>query len=238
VAWLAFSAVTAGVIIVACSTGANDTSACQQIETARCQVASACPANFNLQSPTPDGNAVDACIRFYQTQCLHGLTTTTVPSGTQVGDCVSAILKTGHAADSARAAGDDASVPCGQLVAPETISDCSFLNLVDAGEDGSCTGTSTCAGSTNGIDCCATITLEGNPDGGAYPNCGVSSLNTFCGQCTGEAFAANCTSTEIAHLCTLESDCSNEAVNTQCCQLAGYQACVAPGIASAGLTCL
>jgi hypothetical protein len=242
VAWLAVAAATGAVIVVACSSGAVDVSACQSIETARCQVAPACPANFTLTtSPLPDGNAVDACIRFYKDQCLHGLVTTVVPSSVAVGNCVSAILSAGPAATRARAEGDDAAVPCGFIAEPQNYPVCTFLNGVDAGEDaGPCSGSSQCAASTNGgVDCCATVALEANADGGTFPNCGVSSLTSFCGVCSSNVLGPTCTSTEIVHLCSAESDCANEASNVLCCQLNGYQACVDSNVVATGLlTCL
>jgi len=241
VAWLAFVAGAGALIAVACGSGANDVSACQAIETARCEVAPACPANFNLGDPVEVGDPVTACIRFYKTQCLHGLVTSVEPSSAQVSECVNAILSAGPEATQARAAGDDAAVPCGLIANPQNYAACTFLIPVDAGEDaGPCTGSTQCAGNTSGgIDCCATVVLEANPDGGAFPNCGVSSLTSYCGVCSSNTIGPTCLSTENVHLCSLESDCANETSNTLCCQLNGYQACVNSVIAAAGgVTCL
>jgi hypothetical protein len=240
-AWFAASAATGALVVVACSSGAVDPQACVAIETARCQVAPACPANFNLQSPVPDGDPVAACVRYYQIECLHGLATSVAPSSNDVNACVQAILKAGPAATLAREAGDDASAPCGLIANPQNYPVCTFLNPVDAGEDaGPCTGSTQCVGSTNGgVDCCATVILEANPDGGAFPNCGVSTISSYCGVCSSDTIGPTCLSTESVHLCSLESDCANEATNTQCCQLNGYQACVNSVIAAAsGVTCL
>jgi hypothetical protein len=241
VAWLALLAGTGALIAAACSSGANDVSACQAIETARCQVAPACPANFNLEDPVETGDPVTACIRFYKDECLHGLGTSLVPSSAQVSGCVNAILSAGPQATQSRAVGDDAAAPCAFIVNPENYPVCTFLNGVDAGEDaGPCTGSSQCAGNTaGGVDCCATVVLEANPDGGAFPNCGVSTINSYCGVCSSNVIGPTCLSTESVHLCSLESDCANESVNTLCCQLDGYQACVNSVIANAGgINCL
>jgi hypothetical protein len=243
VAWLAFTATTGvavALIAAACSTGADGVQACQSIETARCQAAPSCPANFDLQSPDPDGNDVTACIRFYKDQCLHGLVTTVVPSSVAVNDCVAAILSASKTASAAHSLGDDAAAPCATIVTPQNNAACFFLNGVDAGEDaGPCTGSSQCVGSTNGGgNCCATVYLTASPDGGAFPNCGVSSITSYCGVCSSDTIGPTCLSTESVHLCSLESDCSNESTNVNCCQLNGYQACVNQVIANSGVTCL
>jgi hypothetical protein len=225
---------------IACSSGAVDPGACVSIETARCQAAPSCPADFNLQQPVPAGNDVASCIRFYQVQCLHGLVTSVTPNSSQVAACVETIMAAGPAATRAHSESEDASAPCGIIANPQNTPACAFLNPADAGEDaGPCSGSSQCAGSTNGgIDCCATIALEANPDGGPFPNCGVSTMSAYCGVCSSNTIGPTCTSIETVHLCSLESDCANETANTQCCQLAGYQACVNSTIAASGLTCL
>jgi hypothetical protein len=242
VAVLALAAAAGVLIVAACGTGAVDTQACKAIETARCQVAPSCPADFDLQSPDPSGDPVAACIRFYNDQCLHGLATSVTPSSTAVNGCVTTILAAGKVAAASHSEGDDAAVPCATIVAPQNTAACAFLNPVDAGEDaGPCSGSAQCVGAVGGgVDCCATIVLEASPDGGAYPNCGVASLTSYCGICSNDVIGATCLSTENVHLCSLESDCSNEAVNTQCCQLSGYQACVSPAFVSTagGITCL
>jgi hypothetical protein len=130
-AWLALAPGVAAAIVVACGTSANDVPACKQIETARCQAAASCPSVFDLSSPTPDGNGVSACIRFYDDQCLHGLVTTAVPLTTAVNGCVAAITKAGQEA----AASVDAAAPCDLVANPQNYPACTFLNPIDAGED-------------------------------------------------------------------------------------------------------
>jgi hypothetical protein len=80
-----FAGSTAG-----CGTSANGVGACKQIEDARCQAAANC-SQIQLSPPySTNGSATDACIRFYDTACLHGLAVAT-PSQTQINACVQSI---------------------------------------------------------------------------------------------------------------------------------------------------
>jgi hypothetical protein len=100
---------------VGCGSGAIDVQACQQIETARCNQAYKCPA-VDLEPPySTSGTDVQACIRFYQTACLHGLTESP-PTGTSVSACVDAINE----------AGGDAA--CSIIEEPWTVDECAWLN--------------------------------------------------------------------------------------------------------------
>jgi len=87
----------AGVLVAlpavpACGTGANSPDSCRSVEEARCRQAAAC--NIPLEPPySTSGNDVDACIRFYDVACLHGLEGN-APSPMQLSQCVAAI-KTG-----------------------------------------------------------------------------------------------------------------------------------------------
>jgi hypothetical protein len=106
-------------IFAACGTSAVGVQQCRQIEDARCQRASAC--GINLQTPVEVGNDVDACIRFYNDQCLHGLVTQTVPTSSDVSSCIQAI-----------------NADCAYVLVPQSSAACSWLNPVvevDAGED-------------------------------------------------------------------------------------------------------
>lgn len=58
-----FAAVPAGLAAVSCGTDAQNVDACRQIEGARCEVAPACSAGFD----------VDRCKRFYRDECLVGI---------------------------------------------------------------------------------------------------------------------------------------------------------------------
>ena len=66
-AWLACAAIAALALgpVAACGTNATGVTACNSIESARCQRATGC--GISLEPPyTTDGNDVDACIRFYR----------------------------------------------------------------------------------------------------------------------------------------------------------------------------
>lgn len=72
-----------------CGNGAVGVDACRSIEDARCRQAAAC--GISLQPPYhTSGSDVDACIRYYQVACLHGLAVPD-PGGGSVNACVAAI---------------------------------------------------------------------------------------------------------------------------------------------------
>jgi|HubBroStandDraft_5_1064220.scaffolds.fasta_scaffold609387_1 hypothetical protein len=101
----------------ACATGADGVDACKQIEEARCKLAPAC--GIALQPPySTAGTDVDACIRYYDIACLHGLEVGN-PGTTAVNTCVAAITD------------------CATVVAPQNNPACAWLSPVpiDAGED-------------------------------------------------------------------------------------------------------
>jgi hypothetical protein len=113
--WLAgILAVLAGYAAVGaggggCGTDATGIEACKQIEGARCRRAPAC--GIGLQPPYyTSGDAVDACIQFYDTACLHGLEVSD-PGPVVVGQCVAAINDGG----------------CGVVTAPQTSAACAWL---------------------------------------------------------------------------------------------------------------
>jgi hypothetical protein len=111
----ALALVAALALPLACSSGAVGVDACKQVEHARCQAASAC--NVSLEPPYHTaGSDVDACIRFYDVACLHGLVTGSDPGSAAVSTCVAAI--SGH--------------PCAAgkpnlVVSPEQDPACSWL---------------------------------------------------------------------------------------------------------------
>ncbi|HEV3191215.1 MAG TPA: hypothetical protein VGY54_11990 [Polyangiaceae bacterium] len=79
----------------ACGTNATGVDACRQIEGARCRRAPAC--GIPLQPPYHTaGSDVDACIRFYDLACLHGLAVND-PGSAAVQACTSAINNNGCA---------------------------------------------------------------------------------------------------------------------------------------------
>jgi len=106
-----------------CGTSAVGVQACQEIESARCQrAASECSSVIQLTPPYyTSGSAVDACVRFYDTACLHGLEVSTwTPE--DVTACVTAI-KTGG---------------CGIVEQPQNYPACAWLippaTVVDASD--------------------------------------------------------------------------------------------------------
>ncbi len=88
VATLALLAV-AVVVAGGCSSGAIDVAGCKQIEEARCRQAPACQIPIEPPYFTTDGD-VDACIRYYDVACLHGLVSG-APASSALDACVAAI---------------------------------------------------------------------------------------------------------------------------------------------------
>jgi hypothetical protein len=118
--WLALLLATAAVgTTQACGTDAVGVDSCTQIEEARCRQAPACAIGLEPPYHTSGGD-VEACIRFYDVACLHGLDVSD-PGPTAVHACVAAIEKDG----------------CGTVTAPETDPACAWLSsvpLADAGD--------------------------------------------------------------------------------------------------------
>lgn len=118
----------AAVVANGCSTGAIDVEGCKQIEEARCRQAPAC--NIPITPPyfTTDGD-VDACIRYYDTACLHGLVGGD-PGNSALDACVAAIQGDSLAKDG-----------CAIVKEPQTDTvDCGWLlpavpATVDASDD-------------------------------------------------------------------------------------------------------
>jgi hypothetical protein len=95
----------------ACGSAGVGVNACKTIEQARCRQVPSCP---NVEVAPPDwytsGSAVDACIRYYDTECLHGLSNATNPSSLEVSQCVAAI-----------------NASCDVVAAPQASPSCSWL---------------------------------------------------------------------------------------------------------------
>lgn len=108
-----------------CGTGAVDVDGCRQIEEARCRQAPACGislAELNITS----GTSVDACVRFYDDACLHGLAVSD-PGPADVSACVAAIQADTNAKDKCsvvKAPQTDVSA-CGWLMPPASAADAS-----------------------------------------------------------------------------------------------------------------
>ncbi len=83
-----------GTIVWACKSSAVGVDTCKQIENALCARAPSCGVDIGSSS-TPKHSSeltsVAACQQFYALECLHGLETTSVPSSTEVQDCIGAI---------------------------------------------------------------------------------------------------------------------------------------------------
>jgi hypothetical protein len=113
-------AVAAGAIF-ACGQGAVGVDACLQIERARCGWVVACNIPLPVRRNDSDASSpVDDCNRYYEDQCLHGLSTTYDPDKGQVGACVDAI---------------NAATDCTIVNSPESADACAFLVPIDAGSD-------------------------------------------------------------------------------------------------------
>jgi hypothetical protein len=72
-----------------CGTDAVDVDGCRQIEEARCRQAPACGIALDTPNFT-SGTDVDACVRYYDDACLHGLAVND-PGPSAVSACVAAI---------------------------------------------------------------------------------------------------------------------------------------------------
>jgi len=115
----------------ACGTGANSPDSCRQIEEARCRKAPAC--NIPLEPPySTSGTDVDACIRYYDVACLHGLDVGN-PGSTAVARCVAAINES-----CAAAATPQSDPACAWLVppAPAATSDAAADATTDTAAEG------------------------------------------------------------------------------------------------------
>jgi hypothetical protein len=114
--WLETVALAALPLAVAgCGTDAVGIQACRQIQAARCQQAS--PCGITLQPPYhSSGTDVEACVRFYDDACFHGLASGTDPGPIAVNACVAAIN---------RAPMIDGG--CSVVASPQMASACSWL---------------------------------------------------------------------------------------------------------------
>ena len=118
--------VIAVTVVVACGNGANSPDSCRQIEEARCTQAPMC--NIPLEPPySTSGTDVDACIRFYDTACLHGLDVPN-PGPMMVNQCVNAI-KTHACAVVATPQSDPA---CFWLLPPASVTTDAAADATDA----------------------------------------------------------------------------------------------------------
>jgi hypothetical protein len=93
----------------ACGTDASGVGACRQVMETSCRQAPACGISLKLPYHT-SGSDVDACIRFYNDACLHGLDVND-PGPASVQACVNAIQTKG----------------CGVVAMPQTDPSCAWL---------------------------------------------------------------------------------------------------------------
>jgi len=114
---------TAGLLMPACATDANDVTGCRQLEDARCVRAQSC--GIDLQTPLHAGSsaddAVEACQLFYQDACLHGLLTTVPPVPKLFQNCLDKI--------------QSPTSSCNYVINPQSEPECSWLIPPDAGVD-------------------------------------------------------------------------------------------------------
>src|SRR5271170_5743346 len=82
------------VVVAGCGSSATGVDACKSIEEARCNRLPDCP-QVTVSPPIwyTTGSAVDACNRYYQTACAHGLSIGSNPPTAEVNACVAAINK-------------------------------------------------------------------------------------------------------------------------------------------------
>jgi hypothetical protein len=122
------SAAALAVAVLACGTDAVGVESCKQIEAARCQLAPACGVSL-LDPPHRDPD-VEACTRFYDVACLHGLEASGDPGTIIVNACIAAI-KTDVT--------NGVNGGCNAVLHPETDPACAWLvpapTPVDAGSD-------------------------------------------------------------------------------------------------------
>jgi len=104
-----------------CNGSAVGVDACKSIEEARCRQVPSCP-NVQVSPPVyyTSGSATDACIRYYDVACAHGLAVGVDPGTSAVNACVSAIENDG----------------CDVVAKPETDPACAWLEPPDSGDDG------------------------------------------------------------------------------------------------------
>ena len=139
-------------MLAGCTTDPINPDGCRSIENARCEAAQHCAAAY----PNLD---VEACKRFYDDQCMHGLAATADPGQPRIDQCVTAIQAAGACAKEGATTcalplttGVD---PCAVIQAPEQFQECDFLAAAPAQPD---------AGDADAVDENAE---GGDPDGGA-----------------------------------------------------------------------
>lgn len=125
-------ALSLGFFLAGCGTEAKGIDSCREIEEERCRQAPACPSHFRVKSEED----VEACVRFYRDQCLHGMSAP-APGKPALDACLQTIRRAGACAKSGAASLAECSVApssqtevataCELLVHPEKTAECAFL---------------------------------------------------------------------------------------------------------------
>jgi hypothetical protein len=107
-----------GALAASCGTDAVGVDACRQIESARCDDAPTCKADFDVAH----------CQAFYRDQCMHGIENAGhPPSDAEVSDCVAAIHAVTDCAKRGAANMKDCNVALVDGVLPATLSPCDVV---------------------------------------------------------------------------------------------------------------
>ena len=111
---VALVATSALATALACGTDPVGVESCRKIESARCENAPSC--GIDLSKPVHRGDtpalSVAACKRYYEDECLHGLSAPVDPGSVAVQACVDALNST---------------TDCDIIKAPEKTPACAFL---------------------------------------------------------------------------------------------------------------
>lgn len=131
---LALAAAGVAVLGAGCGSSGQGVDACKSIEEARCRQVPNCP-NVTVSPPIwyTSGSAVDACLRYYDTACGHGLSIGSNPSTSDVNACVSAINNS-----------------CAVVATPQSDPSCTWL--VPPADDDAGEGGDAGDGATDGAD--------------------------------------------------------------------------------------
>jgi hypothetical protein len=111
-------ALAAAPVAAGCGTDAQGVQTCKDIEEARCNAAASCPSVQITPPYYTTGSSVDACLRYYDIACLHGLAVSDPgPSTALVTGCIKAISAKGACAV---VANPEISPYCVWLIPPNT----------------------------------------------------------------------------------------------------------------------
>jgi hypothetical protein len=117
----------------ACGNGATGVDDCKRIEDARCNRAAVCGVPLTPPYST-SGSSADACIRFYDVACLHGLEASPPMKSAQVDACVSAIQ---HSKSCDVVLSPESDPACAWLVPPSSAAADASAGTADAATEAS-----------------------------------------------------------------------------------------------------